>query len=148
MEKKLVFLTIIMMSCFFIGCKKAPINEKIEGHWLVESITTLEDNETTYPYRLYYGIGRTLTELFEKQGNLGLGRYLCRTEYRENETVLVLKDFVIRVDSGDKGETPTREKLEPYGIINPQETVFNVLKSTRKRLVIESDWARIELKRF
>lgn len=148
MKRYINLVFIIILGCLMTGCKKAPINEKIEGHWVIESITTLENNETTYPKRLYYGIGRNLIELKEKQGDKNYGNYLCSKEYQDDESVIICTHFVEREEWGDNGVQPTPQQLEPYGIINPEKTIFNVIKSTRHILVLESDWARIKLKRF
>ena len=108
----------------------------------------LESNETVECDRLYYGINRMVTVVFEKQGSHGYGSYVARTEYRNDNTVLVLRDFQVRTNGYEAGAKATPEQLMPYGIINPEETVFKIIKPSHKHLILESDYARLELKKF
>ena len=130
------------------GCKKEPVNRDIEGHWKLLQFTVLESGEVVTCKRLFYGITHKITKVMEKQGEHGNRTYSALTEYRDNESVLVLKDFKSGIDaSSNPIDTPV-EKLLPFGINNQKETVFSVLESSHKRMVLESDYARLELKKF
>lgn len=89
-----------------------------------------------------------VTEVAEKQGPNGYGTYIGRTEYRNNETQLVVKDFKVRQSTGDSGEDAPVEKLRHFGIDNQVETVFNVVYCNGKTMTLESDYARLELEKF
>lgn len=130
------------------GCQKAPINSDIEGQWILKQFTLRETDETVTCERLYYSITRMVTEVAEKQGPNGYGTYIGRTEYRNNETQLVVKDFKVRQSTGDSGEDAPVEKLRPFGIDNQAETVFDVVHCNGKTMTLQSDYARLELEKF
>lgn len=130
------------------GCQKAPINSDIEGQWILKQFTLRETDETVTCERLYYSITRMVTEVAEKQGPNGYGTYIGRTEYRKNETQLVVKDFKVRQSTGDSGEDAPVEKLRHFGIDNQVETVFDVIHCNGKTMTLESDYARLELEKF
>lgn len=145
---KLAWLLVLML--MMVGCRKAPINQTVEQHWLLESFTIKETNEVVECERLFFGINRMVTVVFEKQGSHGYDEYVARTEYRNDNTVLVLLDFKKRTltGGGDSGVKATPEQLMPFGIINPVETAFTIHKLSHKRLILESDYARLELRKF
>lgn len=130
------------------GCQKAPINSDIEGQWILKQFTLRETDETVTCERLYYSITRMVTEVAEKQGPNGYGAYIGRTEYRNNETQLVVKDFKVRQSTSDSGEDAPVEKLRHFGINNQVETVFEILHCNGKTMTLESDYARLELEKF
>lgn len=148
--KKWIFsiCTIITLIFTNTGCKKAPINNDIEGFWILENFTILETGENVKCERLYYSITRMLTEIAEKQGANGYGTYVGCTEYRNNETQLVLKDFKIRQGTGDSGENAPISMLKHFGINNQQETIFNIVFCNGKNMTLESDYACLNLKKF
>lgn len=130
------------------GCQKAPINSDIEGQWILKQFTLRETDETVTCERLYYSITRMVTEVAEKQGPNGYGTYIGRTEYRNNETQLVVKDFKVRQSTGDSGEDAPVEQLRHFGIDNQVETVFDVVYCNGKTMTLQSDYARLELEKF
>lgn len=138
----------IGMVAIFSGCKKAPINSDVEGFWILDRFTVTETGETIECQRLYYSITRMVTEVAEKQGNKGYGAYIGRTEYRNDETQLVVKDFKVRQSTGDNGQNAPVEQLKHFGIDNQQETVFDIVKCDGKKMTLESNYARLELTKF
>lgn len=130
------------------GCKKAPINSDVEGLWVLERFTVAETGETVECERLYYSITRMVTEVAEKDGSKGYGAYIGRTEYRNGETQLVVKDFKVRQSTGDNGQDAPVEKLKHFGIGNQQETVFDIEYCNGKKMTLQSDYARLELTKF
>ena len=130
------------------GCKKAPINSNVEGFWILERFTVTETGETVECERLYYSITRMVTEVAEKNGSKGYGAYIGRTEYRNGETQLVVKDFKVRKSTGDSGQDAPVEKLKHFGIGNQQETVFDIEYCNGKNMTLKSDYARLELTKF
>lgn len=130
------------------GCQKAPINSDIEGQWILKQFTLRKTDETVTCERLYYSITRMVTEVAEKQGPNGYGTYIGRTEYRNNETQLVVKDFKVRQSTSDSGEDAPVEQLRHFGIDNQAETVFDVVHCNGKTMTLESDYARLELEKF
>lgn len=130
------------------GCKKAPINSNVEGFWILERFTVAETGETVECERLYYSITRMVTEVAEKNGSKGYGAYIGRTEYRNGETQLVVKDIKVRKSTGDSGQDAPVEKLKHFGIGNQQETVFDIEYCNGKKMTLKSDYARLELTKF
>lgn len=130
------------------GCQKAPINSDIEGQWILKQFTLRETDETVTCERLYYSITRMVTEVAEKQGPNGYGAYIGRTEYRNDETQLVVKDFKVRYQTTDTGEDAPVEQLRHFGIDNQAETVFDVVHCNGKTMTLQSDYARLELEKF
>lgn len=140
---------IIVFTLIMCGCKKAPINDDIQGFWILKVFTTLEDGKLHKCERLYYSIGRFVTEISERQGPNEYGQFVGLTEFRNNETELVLKGFRSKGGgAGDTGVSATIEQLLPFGINNQEETVFEVVKCNGKVMTLQSDYARLELEKF
>lgn len=130
------------------GCQKEPINSKVEGFWQLREFTVKETGETVVCQRMYYGITRMVTELSEKEGTKGYGDYIGRTKYRKNETQLVLKDFKVRSITSDNKQDAPVEDLRHFGINSQEETVFDIVNCNGKAMTLESDYARLELRKF
>ena len=141
-------VALILLSCLLFSCEKAPINNAVEQHWALQRFTVLATNEVVECDRLYFGITCMVTVVSEKQGSHGYGSFVARTEYRDDNRVLVLKDFQRRTSGYDPGAAATPEQLMPFGIIDPKETVFKISKPSHKELVLESEYARLELRKF
>lgn len=144
-------LTVLYIFCQIIGtngCKKAPINSNIEGMWILKQFTILETNKTVACQRLYYSITHMVTEVAEKKGPNGYGTYIGKTEYRENETQLVLKDFKVRANTSDNKQNAPIEGLRNFGINNQQETIFSIVHCNGKTMTLKSDYAQLELEKF
>lgn len=150
MEK--IIFTIKFIFCIFMistltGCKKAPISNDIQGFWILQEFKTLNDDVEHKCERLYYSIGRFVTEISERQGNNNYGYYIGLTEFKENNTILVIKNFKYK-NIGDNGVDAPLEKLLPFGINNQKETVFKVINCNGKSMILESDYAQLKLKKF
>ena len=139
----LLCLTVLLSG----GCKKAPINNDFEGMWILERFTTHADEEVHTCQRMYISIQLWVMEVSEKQGPNGYGAYIGRCIYDEQGESITVKEFYQRVSTGDNGVPATAEQLNPWGM-NSTETTFRVQKADGKRLVLESDYATLELKRF
>ena len=149
MRKKLMRYVCILMAVLAVaGCKKAPLYDAVEQHWLLEEFTVLETQETVVCERLFYSITRMVTVLEEKQGPHGYAALVARTSYGEDRRTLVLSDFRMQAETSDSGEEVTVDRLLPFGIDNPVETVFRIVLVDGKQLVLESDYARLTFKKF
>ncbi len=133
---------LLLLLPLLCNCAKEPINRDIEGHWKLERFTILDTDETVTCERIFWGITRAGAKLFEKQGPHGYAPLDALIEYRKNETVLVFKEIFCG------GRLATKEELHPYGLNDAEETVFQVEESTHKKMVLVSDYARLELKKF
>lgn len=137
----------LLLVVLFSGCAKQPINSDVEGFWYLERFTTLEDGETHEPERIYYGITRYVVEVSEKQGSQGYGTFIGRFTYGNDGQEALMSAFKERQKTGDNGKDATVDQLKPFGI-GALETVFDIVKADGKRLILESDYARLELSRF
>lgn len=146
--KKYYLLLFVLSAILAGGCTKEPINNDVEGFWILKEFTTLGDGKTTKCSRLYYSITRMVTEVSEKQGNNGYGTYIGRTEYANDESQLVLKDFKVRQATSDSGENAPVDKLRHFGINNQKITVFDILECNGKKMTLQSDYARLQLEKF
>lgn len=137
------------MSALLAGCSRAPIRPDVEGFWKLKRFTLVETGETVECSNLYYSITNVVTQVSEREGSNGYGSYVSRTEYRDNETKLVLIDF--KVSGGftaDTGENAPVEDLRHYGIDSQEETVFDIVKCKRGKMTLRSDYAEIVLEKF
>ena len=117
-------------------------------HWQFLQFTELETGELVLCHRLYFGITYKMTRVMEKQGEHGDLTCSALTKYRANESQLVLKDFKSGVDHlGNVIDTPVEQWL-PFGIISQKETIFRVLKSSHKKMVLDSDYEWLDYKKI
>ena len=130
------------------GCAKAPIRSDVEGFWKMRECTIISTGEELDCSNLYYSITRLVTEVSERNGSHGYGSYVSRTEYRDDNTKLVLKDFKVRGGTADTGEDAPVEDLRHYGIDSQEETVFEIVKCKRGKMTLRSDYAEIVLEKF
>lgn len=151
------FITVWTFLISLVSCEKKPVHDDLEQHWKLEQFTIQETGELIACNRLFFGITRMVTEIAEKQLSDGLqdgpalqgyGAYIARTEYREGGKVLVLRDFKVRGATSDAKVEATVEQLLPFGINNSEKTVFKVLRLSGGKLVLQSDYARLELRKF
>ena len=145
--RQIKHLPIISFLILFVSCDKAPIRSDVEGFWRLERYTVLSTDETVECNRLYYSITRLVTEVSDKGGN-GFEAYIARTGYEDNENTLVLSDFKVRGGTADNGEDAPVEKLRNYGINSREETKFRIIDCNGKTMTLESDYARLELRKF
>lgn len=145
--RQIKYLPIVLFLALFVSCEKAPIRSDVEGFWRLERYTVLSTDETVECNRLYYSITRQVTEVTDKGGN-GFGAYICRTGYEDNENTLVLRDFKVRSGTGDNGVDAPVEKLRHYGIDSQGETKFRIVHCNGKTMTLESEYARLELRKF
>ena len=138
---------LLLLVALLGGCAKQPINSDVEGFWQLERFTTLADGEIHEPERIYYGITRYVVEVSEKQGPQGYGAFIGRFAYGADGKEALMSEFKERGNTSDNGKDATVEQLKPFGI-DALETVFRIVKADGKRLVLESDYARLELSRF
>lgn len=143
-----IYIYVLLFLCLqLISCEKAPIRSDVEGFWRLERYTLISTDETVECNRLYYSITRLVTEVSDRGGN-GFGAYIARTRYEDNENTLVLSDFKIRWNTSDNHEDAPVESLRNYGINSREETKFRIIDCNGKTMTLESDYARLELRKF
>lgn len=141
------YLLVLIMGCLaFTGCKKAPINSDIEGHWQLVEYTTHADGIIHKCERIYYSIQLWVVEVAEKGGNLGLQSFRGRYYYNETTNKIHFTDMSTYATPGNS-RPATVEELLPYGL-NNVNTQLEILEKGRKRMVLRSDYATLYLERF
>ena len=129
------------------GCTKKPIDNQIEGMWKLEEFVTRQDGVPHPCDRLYYSITRYVVEVAEKQGSHDYGSFVARFAYGEGREELHMQHFKRRRYTSDSGEDATVGQLLPFGM-NATSTTFRVKELSRKRMVLESDYATLWLSKF
>lgn len=128
------------------SCKKEPINSDIEGHWQLLEFTTKADNKVHSCERIYYSIQLWVVEVAEKQGLQSLTPFRGRYKYDEANHTIEMTDMSTYATLENSRPAEVGE-LEPYGL-NSVNTTFNVVESSHKYMILESDYAVLKLKRF
>lgn len=148
MNNLIKFKYVLLFLCLqLISCEKAPIRPDVEGFWRLERYTLLSTDETVECNRLYYSITRLVTEVSDR-GDNGFGAYIARTGYEDNENALVLSDFKIRWNTSDSHEDAPVWGLLYYGINSREETRFRIIHCNSSTMTLQSDYARLELRKF
>lgn len=142
--KQLLFF---LLTCIaLMGCKKAPINSDIEGHWQLTEFITHTDEKVHPCERIYYSIQLWVVEVAEKSGSQELQPFRGRYRYDEQSNKVYLTEMSTYA-TPENSRPATVEELLPYGL-NNVDTEFEVLKKGRKELILRSDYATLYLKRF
>lgn len=139
-------LCMVMMAIICNGCKKAPINSEIEGHWQLLEFTTKADNEVHPCERIYYSIQLWVVEVAEKQGTQGLASFRGRYRY-DGATHTITMTEMSTYDIPENSRPAEVWELEPYGLDNVN-TTFRVVETSHKYMTLESDYAILKFKRF
>lgn len=140
-------LLLWIMGCLALaGCKKAPINSDIEGHWQLVEYTTRMDGKSHPCERIYYSIQLWVVEVAEKGGNQGLQAFRGRYRYDESTNKVYFTEMSTYA-TPENSRPASPEELYPYGL-NSVDTELEVLEKGRKNLVLQSDYATLYLKRF
>ncbi len=114
------------------GCRKTPINGDLDGQWQIMKID-YKDSIDVVPGQLYYCFFLHTVNLTR----VGGGTIGGNMDYNEGAKTIRLQ-FPYNKDG---------ESLKPWGM-KDWETMFKVEELTGKRLVLESDIALIELRKF
>ena len=132
MRKIIGYMTVtvcaVLLAGLVQGCTKEPLDDDVEGFWQLKTFVVKETGDTVTCHRLYYGITRMVTEV--------------------SETQLVLSDFKVRANTSDNGQDAPVEMLRHFGIDSQKETVFDIVHCDGRTMTLESDYARLELRKF
>ena len=145
-KKTMHYGLVCLLLCLLAGCKKAPMNSKIEGFWQLLEFTTEADGETHPCNRIYYSIQLWVAEVSERGGDLGAGSFRGRYRYDEETNTVTLKEMSTYA-TPENSRPATREELHPFGL-DSTDTTFDVIKADGKSLILKSDYATLTLKRF
>lgn len=113
------------------GCRKTPINGDLDGQWQIMKID-YKDSIDVVPTQAYYCFFLHTVNLTKVGGGVVGGNM----DYDEKAKTLRLQ---FPYNDG--------KSLNTWGM-NASETIFKIEKLTGEHLVIESDIAMIELRKF
>ena len=126
---------------------KDPIDEDVEGFWRLERFETNADGRMHECERIYYSITRMVVEVAEKQGPNGYGTFIGRFNYKDGRRKVVMSDFKQRAATSDNGVDATPADMLPFGM-DAATTEFEVVAADGDNLILRSDYATLQLKRF
>ncbi len=127
----LILVTIVALLGSVAGCRKAPVNGDLDGQWQVMKID-YKDSIDVVPEQVYYCFFLHTVNLSRVGGGIVGGNM----QYDEGGKTLRLQ---FPYNDG--------KSLNIWGM-DASETVFSIKELTGKCLVIESNIALIELRKF
>lgn len=148
MKKILLGILPVLLSVL-PGCdRKWPMNGPLDGQWQLLTVETKADGQVTNrkEEQMFFRFQLELLMLTDLGGN-GYGTYVGRMTYDRKAQTVTTREMNVRKNSGDSGIPATLEQLAPFGLDSGQ-TRFRVVEANRKRLVLESDYARLTLRKF
>ena len=131
------FHVIFFISFVLVSCAKKPINGDLDGRWQLMTIDLHEDGSQTQPKDTYYDVSLNLMELKQKkenQENLGLFGLKARFNHTEDS-------LHIRMINCKQAQMP------PFGM-NDTIQHFAVEELNKKKMVLNSEYARLEFRKF
>lgn len=149
MMKKILLGILPVLLSVLMGCdRKWPMNGPLDGQWQLLTVETKADGQVTNRKKeqLFFRFQLELLMLTDLGGN-GYGTYVGRITYDRKAQTVTTREMNVRKNEGDSGIPATPEQLAPFGLDSGQ-TRFRVVEANRKRLVLESDYARLTLRKF
>lgn len=123
------FIMAVLLLIIAGACGKMPINGDLDGRWQIMKIEYASGEEET-PERAYYSVYLHTINLMQ----VGVTSQTGNMKYTGDSLFVVMP--VSKV-----------ENLLPFGM-NGTEQRFGVKELTSKRLVLQSDHARLEFRKF
>lgn len=135
-------ICLVAILSVFAGCRKAPINGKLDGQWQIMHIENTEDGtNVTSKYRSYIDINLHVVNLHnvtsDEKGGILIGGNL---RYDKGASKLTL-DFPYNTE----GENLTL--LQQWGIYTNPVT-FDIVKLDGKQLILKSPETIVTCRRF
>lgn len=131
MKKELILLFAILL-CVATSCDEKFGYEHLDGMWQVQTITYAEDDSTVQAEDMYFSFQMNIIEVRK------LGTALFNGTFDYTDGVLSSK---LRV-----GETNLN--LLPIFGMNAPEQSFKVVKLNSDKLILQSEYARLELRKY
>ena len=123
------YIIAVLLVLIVSACGKTPINGDLEGRWQIMKIEYTSGEEET-PERAYYSVALHTINLMQVGGTSQTGNM----EYTGDSLFVVMP-------------ISTVENLLTFGM-NGTEQRFGVKELTSKHLVLQSDYARLEFRKF
>ena len=123
------YMIAILLMLIVGACGKMPINGDLDGRWQIMKIEYASGEEET-PERAYYSVSLHTINLMQ----VGVTSQTGNMEYTGDSLFVEMPISKI-------------ENLLPFGM-NGTEQRFGVKELTFKHLVLQSDYARLEFRKF
>lgn len=125
--KKEIIVTLIAV--IVSGCGKLPINGHLDGQWQIMKIE-YASGEVETPERAYYSVALHTINLMK----VGVTSQTGNMEYTGDSLFVEMPISSV-------------ENLRPFGMNNTEQR-FGVKELTKKHLVLQSEYARLEFRKF
>ena len=123
------YMIAILLMLIVGACGKMPINGDLDGRWQIMKIEYASGEEET-PERAYYSVSLHTINLMQ----VGVTSQTGNMEYTGDSLFVEMPISKI-------------EDLLPFGM-NGTEQRFGVKELTSKHLILQSDFARLEFRKF
>ena len=126
MKRYIIGALLLLMAS---ACGKMPINGDLDGRWQIMKIEYASGEEEV-PERAYYSVALHTINLMK----VGVSNQTGNMEYTGDSLFVVMPVSHV-------------EDLLPFGM-NGTEQRFGIKELTSKHLVLQSDYARLEFRKF
>lgn len=125
----------LLVSFFLIGCGKKPINGKLDGRWQLMQIDYHLNGEQIKPEYTYYDFSLHLMQFRKTTGTDGTFGYINgRFHYtRDSLHIRMIRQ--------------TKSAARRFGLSDTIQH-FSVETLTKKKMILDSDSARLEFRKF
>ena len=123
------YIIAVLLILIVSACGKTPINGDLDGRWQIMKIEYASGEEET-PERAYYSVALHTINLMQ----VGVTSQTGNMEYTGDSLFVEMPISKI-------------EDLLPFGM-NGTEQRFGVKELTSKHLILQSDFARLEFRKF
>ena len=123
------YIIAVLLILIVSACGKTPINGDLDGRWQIMKIEYASGEEET-PERAYYSVALHTINLMQ----VGVTSQTGNMEYTGDSLFVEMPVSKI-------------EDLLPFGM-NDTKQRFRVKELTSKHLVLQSDYARLEFRKF
>ena len=123
------YIIAVLLILIVSACGKTPINGDLDGRWQIMKIEYASGEEET-PERAYYSVALHTINLMQ----VGVTSQTGNMEYTGDSLFIEMPVSKI-------------EDLLPFGM-NDTKQRFGVKELTSKHLVLQSDYARLEFRKF
>jgi len=123
------YIIAVLLILIVSACGKTPINGDLDGRWQIMKIEYASGEEET-PERAYYSVALHTINLMQ----VGVTNQTGNMEYTGDSLFVEMPVSKI-------------EDLLPFGM-NDTKQRFGVKELTSKHLVLQSDYARLEFRKF
>ena len=123
------YIIAVLLILIVSACGKTPINGDLDGRWQILKIEYVSGEEET-PERAYYSVALHTINLMQ----VGVTSQTGNMEYTGDSLFVEMPVSKI-------------EDLLPFGM-NDTKQHFGVKELTSKHLVLQSDYARLEFRKF